>query len=211
MSEPRKAVCFDLGGVVVRISYRWAEMLARAGLPVPDHVGAEDGLATMPGFEAFQAGAIDFDAYRAGMARHLSLSADQAERVHRSMLIEPFPGVAELVRELGERGFVTGCLSNTNAPHWAEMTGTDRFPAIRGMEVRLASHEIRAAKPSPEAFRAFAEACGTDQVLLFDDSAENCAAAIALGWQATRIDPDRDPARQMRSRLGLEMRATGAA
>lgn len=204
MSELRKAVCFDLGGVVVRISYRWAEMLTRAGLPVPAHVNGEDDLASMPGFEAFQAGDIAFDEYLAGMARHLSLSAEQAERVHRNMLIEPFPGVAELVRELGERGFATGCLSNTNAPHWAEMTGTDRFPAILAMDVRLASHEIRVSKPAPEAFLAFAEACGTDQVLLFDDSVENCEAAIRLGWHATRIDPERDPARQMRRRLEVE-------
>lgn len=207
------AVCFDLGGVVVRISYRWAEMLVAAGLPVPDHVGPEDDLATMPGFEAFQSGAIDFEEYQAGVARHLRLSLEDAERVHRSMLIEPFAGVAELVDELRAQGLVVGCLSNTNAPHWAEMTQTERFPAIRAMDVRLASHEIRAAKPSPEAFRAFENACGTDRVLLFDDGAENCAAAVRLGWQAMRIDPQRDPAAQMRRRLEAEglVRATGAA
>lgn len=199
-----RAVCFDLGGVVARISYHWAEMLQRNGFPVPEHILPDHDLHYMPVFEAYQTGDVSTEQYFEVLADYLGrLSTSQAEQVHRNMLIEPFPGVLEIVQELNARGIKTGCLSNTNAPHWEELVNSERFPAIRSMQVQLASFEIDVSKPDPGAFREFEKAAGCigSEILLFDDSLPNCEAAAWLGWQVLHIDPHGDPARQMRARL----------
>jgi FMN phosphatase YigB (HAD superfamily) len=201
-----KAVCFDLGGVVARISYHWAEMLERNELPVPKHIQATDELHAMPGFDAFQTGEISTDEYFAALARYLGdISVPTAEQVHRSMLIEPFEGVLELVHELHEIGIKTGCLSNTNAPHWVELVDSGRFPAIQAMGTRVASFEIDLSKPDPRAFRAFEQAieCQPEEIVLFDDNLENCQTASQLGWEALKIDPKANPAGQMREFLKM--------
>jgi len=200
----QRAVCFDLGGVVARISLHLAEMLGRCGLPVPKHISQGDDIHKMPGFEAYQAGDLTDEQYVAGMARYIGgISIADAMRVHRSMIIDAYPGVFEIVEKLNDSGIITGCLSNTNAPHWEDLAESGRFPAITAMKVRLGSHMIGAAKPDPRAFRAFEAAvgCRSAEILLFDDSPVNCEAARGLGWNAKRIDATGDPARQMRSAL----------
>jgi FMN phosphatase YigB (HAD superfamily) len=201
-----RAVCFDLGGVVARISYHWAEMLERNELPVPAHIQPTDELHAMPGFDAFQTGEISTDQYFAALATYLGdISVSRAEQVHRSMLIEPFEGVLELVYELHDRSIKTGCLSNTNAPHWVELVDSGRFPAIQAMGTRVASFEIDLSKPDPRAFRAFEEAidCQPDEIVLFDDNLENCQTASQLGWTVLKIDPKANPAGQMRQFLKM--------
>jgi len=173
-------------------------------MPVPRHISDDGDIHLMPGFEEYQAGDLSDDEYIAAMARHIGgISLEDAMRVHRSMIIEPYPGVAEIVGELNEAGIVTGCLSNTNAPHWEDLAESGRFPAIDAMKVKLGSHMIGAAKPDPRAFHAFESACGCRpaEILLFDDSALNCEAARKLGWQALRIDPTSSPADQIREAL----------
>lgn len=201
-----RAVCFDLGGVVARISYHWAEMLIRAGYPVPSHISPADLVTAMPQFEAFQDGMISVEEYAAALGEYLGgLSAEVGLRVHNSMLVEPFPGVLEVVEELNSRGIATGCLSNTNAPHWEDLARSGRFPAIMAMPIRLASFEINASKPDSRAFAAFETAAHAlpPEILLFDDSIPNIDAARELGWRAVPIDPLGDPAAQMRSALAV--------
>nr|HWA82851.1 HAD-IA family hydrolase [Fimbriimonadaceae bacterium] len=148
---------------------------------------------------------ISTDVYASRLGQYLGgLSAQEALRIHNSMLVEPFPGVLEIVEILNAGGFVTGCLSNTNAPHWEDLAMSGRFPAIVAMQIRLASFEIDASKPDPRAFAVFEAAAGSgsSEVLLFDDSHANVLAAEALGWSAVLIDPHGDPASQMLGALG---------
>lgn len=195
-----RAVCFDLGGVVVRIAYHWAEMLRRCGIPVPPHVREDDDLHAMPQFERYQASEIDDERYLGLLADYLGIEGREAARVHRSMLIEPFPGVLEIVESLNARGIVTGCLSNTNALHWEVLL---TYPAIVAMQVRLASFVIEASKPADRSFQAFEEAAGVGagEILLFDDSAANVRASRARGWSAALIDPHHDPSAQIQRAL----------
>lgn len=205
-----RAVCFDLGGVVARISYHWAEMLTRAGYPVPAYISPTDLVTAMPEFEPFQDGAISLDEYLERLGAYFGgLTPEEGLRIHNSMLVEPFPGVLEIVEDLNARGFVTGCLSNTNAPHWEHMLWSGRFPAIMAMPIRVASFEINASKPESRAFAAFETATHSlpSEILLFDDSVPNIDAARELGWQAVPIDPRGDPASQMTAAL----RAAGLA
>jgi FMN phosphatase YigB (HAD superfamily) len=199
-----RSVCFDLGGVAARISYRWAEILERLGLPVPPNIKPSDPLNAMPQFDPYQAGELTDDQYFAHLAVYLgNVSLAEAKRVHAGILIEPFPGVYDIVVKLNARGIITGCLSNTNAPHWQDLAISGRFPAIVAMKVKLASHEIDASKPEPAAFEAFEKACGCapEEILLFDDGLPNCDGAMARGWSSVHVDPMQDPAAQMRAWL----------
>src|SRR5437868_5047357 len=105
-------------------------MLQRCGLPLPSHIKPQDDLHAMPQFDAYQAGDLTDEQYFAALAEYLFVSVADAERVHCSMLIKPFPRVLEVVQELNASGVITGCLSNTNAPHWHELVESNRFPAI---------------------------------------------------------------------------------
>ena len=111
-------VCFDLGGVLVRINSTW-----RAAA---DHAGVEprceaDRLAALGGFEAFeafQAGELEEDAYLEALRAHLGLAhASEALRVHESILAEAYPETEPLVARLHALGVRTACLSNTNSIH----------------------------------------------------------------------------------------------
>jgi len=165
-------------------------MLERCGIPIPADILPTDNIHSMPGFDEYQAGDLTDDQYFEQLGKYLGgISSEDAQRVHLSMLIEPFPGVLEIVHQLNAKAIVTGCLSNTNAPHWHDLAESGRFPAIQAMRIRMASHLIDAAKPDPRAFECFLDACGLPpaQVLLFDDSQANCVAAAELGWKkATR-------------------------
>lgn len=195
-----KLVCFDLGGVLVRITLDLREAARRAGLSVADNCPAS--FADVPEFAEYQAGRMDDSAYAAALGRVLGLSAAEAVAVHNHILIEPYPGTHELVTDLGSV-LRTGCLSNTNALHWEEMRGGDRFPHVRQLEIALASHEVRLEKPDPAIFARFEEMAGVNgsDIVFFDDSVVNVRAAAQAGWRSVWINPQGDPAAQIRRAL----------
>jgi len=198
-----KLVCFDVGGVLIRITQLWHEAAAFAGVAIRPDFDPATHLTAAPGFDAYQIGELDEDGYLAGLATYLGAdSAESARSVHNHILIEPYPGVEELIRDLNAAGLATACLSNTNEPHWLEMQA-GRFPANEMLWLNMASHEVRLQKPDPEIFRLFERTAGFDgpEIAFFDDSAENVAVAESLGWRAYRVDPKGDTAVQMREHL----------
>ncbi len=204
-----KLVCFDLGGVLVRITLYVPEAARRAGL---EHL--EVPLVTfgeLPCFLAFQAGKIQAEDYRHQLAKVLGCSESEALAVHNHIPIEPYSGTLNLIQNLHHRGIRTACLSNTNEIHWDEMLHSGRFPNVASLQLKVASHIIKLEKPSPDVYRRFEELSGAsgDDILLFDDGTVNVAGARLAGWQAEWIDPEGDPAAQMVKHL--EVRGIHAA
>jgi putative hydrolase of the HAD superfamily len=207
-----RVVCFDLGGVVVRIARSWSEACAAAGIEdrADDSFRAPDLLSGRRELsDAYQTGAIDCTTY---FERIASRSAgryrpEEVEAVHRAWVFEPYPGVEQLVDRLNSVRLLTACLSNTNHSHWQDLQqatgGVWRAPAIQKLTERLVSHELRAVKPDPEIYRLAEQRFGAsgEQIVFFDDLPENIDAARARGWQAFHIDHDGDTARQMESHL----------
>lgn len=195
-----RLVCFDLGGVLVRITLDLREAARRAGLSVAHD--CPKSFADVPEFAEYQAGRMDNSAYATALGCVLGLSPAEAVAVHNHILIEPYPGTQELVLEVGSV-FRTGCLSNTNALHWDEMRGGDRFPHVRQLEVAVASHEVRLEKPDPAIFARFEELAGLkgSDIAFFDDSVANVRAAAQAGWRSVWINPQGDPAAQIRRAL----------
>lgn len=202
-----KVVCFDLGGVLVRITLDMARAAADAGVGI-DHSNPGSFLDFAP-FLDFQAGRLASEPYAIELAKWLGCAPSESLMVHNHILLDSYPGTHELVCGVGQLGMLTACLSNTNEPHWIEMRQTDRFPNVRDLALGVASHEVRLEKPHAEIYERFrtlaSERLGDEvdpaEILFFDDTLPNVRAAQSLGWNAVHIDPTGDTAAQMLSSL----------
>lgn len=84
----------------------------------------------------------------------------------------------------------TAVLSNTNPIHWRQ--GVERFFAWQGHRPKdyfddfFLSYELHLQKPDPALFALITDRLGgkPDEIVFFDDSAENCRIATDCGWQA---------------------------
>lgn len=191
-----QAVCFDVGGVLIEIAYDWGETAEPA-------VIANDPIHASQFILDFQRGALTEEAYLNALSEHLNVGLSEAKKRHGRILKSSMPGVDRLVADLKGAGIKTGCLSNTNEPHWREMFDSGRFAAMEALDLRLASHRLGISKPDREAFAAFEELAGAEpnELVLFDDTLANCEAASTFGWNVLHVDPRNSPAEQMRNWL----------
>ena len=208
-----KVVCFDLGGVVVRIARSWAEACAAAGVEVrsPETFAAPDmqsGRRELS--DGYQLGHIDCESYFRLIADSSNglYHPGEVEAVHRAWVFEPYPGVDELIDRLNtQSGVQTACLSNTNHTHWQDLLRTEAgmplVPAIHKLGTRLVSHELGAVKPDPQIYKLAERRLGAEgpEIVFFDDLPENVDAAKRRGWVAHLIDHSRDTAPQMSEHL----------
>ena len=210
-----RVVCFDVGGVLIRITHHWQKAAECAGIRIGDAVPAGAVLTDAPHFETFQRGEISDDTYLEGLAKYLGgIKREEALSIHNRIMMEPYPGVEQLVRSINDTGILTGCLSNTNGPHWHDMFHSGRFPANELLTVRLASHEVGLEKPDPRIFARFEDRCavGGSEIAFFDDSPLNVEAASRLGWQSWIIDPNVSTVPQMEhflSEAGISLECSG--
>ncbi|MBM4411216.1 MAG: HAD-IA family hydrolase [Chloroflexi bacterium] len=203
MSEPIDLVVFDLGGVLVQIVRAWGEAHARAGLT--HHPIAEDAAflaRRAPLLNALSVGHIAPVEYYAGVAEASDgvYTPDDIQRSHLAWHWAEYPGVDAAVEAIEAAGVLTGALSNTSEPHWADLRGPDtRYPTVARLRHAVASHLAGILKPDTAIYRAFEEASGVPaaRLLFFDDLPENVEAARSLGWRAERIDPAGDTAGQI--------------
>lgn len=198
------AVCFDLGGVMIKIRHTWGEVLDGLGL-VPETPRADYGrLVDFPGLDAYQAGSMSFEEYLNGLGTYLGgLSRADAARVHGHILWEEYPGSLALVEELKGLGMRVGCLSNTNATHLEECMDSGRFPVCRAFDRLVTSFELGLNKPDAAIYRAFERELGVPGggVVFFDDAVANVEGARAVGWEAFLVDPEGDVDGQLREGL----------
>jgi HAD superfamily hydrolase (TIGR01509 family) len=199
----RSLVCFDLGGVFIRLQPDLASACRDAGVEFRggwEHLASDAPRLEL--IERYQVGAIDCETYYDAMS---DLSAgryapEEIEAIHRVWVIEPYAGIDALLDEIESTGLATACLSNTNASHWRWLGNVAPFTRLQH---RHASHLLGFHKPDERIYRAFEREVGHagGSILLFDDLAENVATARRLGWQTHRIDPTGDTVAQMRQVL----------
>lgn len=199
-NEPPAVVCFDLGGVMLRICHTWREGCEAAGLPTRHDIDesqfAAERWTAMN--RAYQSGRLGGDEFAVQFSELLDglYAPDEIMRVHHDWIRGEYQGVGELVDALHDEGIVTAVLSNTCHEHWETM---DQYPAVMRVKHRLASHLIATCKPDEAAYLAIESVTGFagTAIVFFDDLAENVAAATALGWRAVQIDPRGDTVAQM--------------
>src|SRR5688572_4091602 len=153
MLAPR-VICFDIGGVLVRICRSWSEACESAGVLMQTEawLASEEAVAARSVvMQAYQNGALSTDEYYQRMQGALGdrYTLDEIARIHDAWLLDEYVGVVELVTQLGELPTVTtACLSNTNQRHWdalAPNQGLTRFPAVMALRQRFASHLMRSS------------------------------------------------------------------
>ncbi len=199
MSNKKPVAVFDLGGVIVRICQTWQEAIQVAEVESPLLAQSPIPLTEFPPFNAYQATDLSLSEYLVELASFVGVTEDQALRIHLGILRAPYPGIDSVIDGLQEAEVTTGCLSNTNAPHWHAMTETEPFAPVARLDYRAGSHELGCAKPDLAAFQAYADKFGIAdcEIVYFDDSRPNVEAALSLGWSAHLIDPWGDPPAQI--------------
>lgn len=205
MSGGPTLVCFDLGGVFIRLQPDLESACRDAGVEYRgDWMHLESDAPRLELIERYQVGELECGEYYRAMS---DLSAgryapEEIEAIHGVWVIEPYDGIDRLLDDLEAAGLATACLSNTNASHWRWLEGVSPFGRLHH---RHASHLLGFHKPDVRIFRAFEREVGRSpaELLLFDDLPENVETARRLGWHAHGIDPSGDTASQMRRQLGL--------
>ncbi len=207
MSESIDLVVFDLGGVLVQIVHSWGEAHTRAGLsPHPIAQDAAFLAKRAPLLDALSVGRIAPAEYYTSVAQASGeiYTPDEVRRVHLAWHWAEYPGVDAVIKAVEASGVLTGALSNTSEPHWADLRGPEaRYPTVARLRHAVASHLAGVLKPDPAIYRAFQNTSGVpaSQLLFFDDVAENVEAARRLGWRAEQIDPTGDTAAQLQDAL----------
>lgn len=194
--HPIRMVCFDAGGVLVRICRSWREGCEAAGVPYRWSDRAEAGESVRREInDAYQRGELACDGYYEGMASSSGglYVAAEIRAVHEAWILDEYPGVRGLIDRLNKaEGLSSGVLSNTSPSHWAQphMLGGRGVSAVGSVEHPHASHLLGFLKPGVEIYRAFERETGfgPGEILFFDDLAENVQAARAIGWHAEVID-----------------------
>ncbi|KAA0217264.1 MAG: HAD family hydrolase [Leptolyngbya sp. PLA3] len=203
-----RVVCFDWGGVIIRICRNWREGCERAGLPIHEAAGTPEAVARRRAINAVhQVGRMACEDFFASVA-HASeglYTPEQIRRIHDAWLIEEYPRIGGVIDRLNAtKGITTALLSNTNASHWARQhAGAGGFGAAARLKVRLASHEMGLAKPDEAIYHTARERFGVpaEQIVFFDDLPENIDAARSAGWRACLIDPLGDTSAQIERHL----------
>jgi HAD superfamily hydrolase (TIGR01509 family) len=172
-------------------------------MTAPDGPHLDDRVHSFEPYNRHELGETSDAEYFAALGTFLGLESDEAaRRAHLWVLGEPYSHCKELVEELKSAGIRTGCLSNTERLHWERMT-SDFYPAIQALEVKGASHLLKARKPDRAIFEAFEAFSGFERnaTVYFDDTSVHVEGATAFGWRAALVDPSGDTASQMRRAL----------
>ncbi len=207
-------VCFDLGGVLIRICNSWREACLAADLAAPDGAPPEVEERRRRLTELLDLGRISYEAWAAEVSRAFdgAYTPEEARRAHDAISGEEQPGALALVDALHDAGVATACLSNTNHPHWVRLAhhdgvapraGEPEYPAVARLKRHFASHLLGLAKPDIAIYAEVERRVGLagPDILFFDDRAENVDAAVRRDWRAHRIDAQDDPVAQVREHL----------
>jgi putative hydrolase of the HAD superfamily len=199
-------VCFDLGGVLVRLRRSWFEVCRAAGFDSRGDAALDRAQKALDDATApYVIGRVSHDEWVARSVEALGglYTAEEIARIHDEWIAGEYEGVPSLIDDLHAAGVATACLSNTNHAHWERFARAGEYPGVARLRARYASHVIGLSKPNQAIYRAFERATGhaSERVLFFDDLWLNVEAAKSVGWNAERIDPNTETVPQMRRHL----------
>ncbi|MFK7759841.1 MAG: HAD-IA family hydrolase [Phycisphaerales bacterium] len=205
MTDDIRHICFDWGGVILKICRTWEEGCASAGVETRTKKAGAACYKKMRAIEPrYQTGQMSDKAFFRSISKASDevYTIEEVEKIHHGWLLEEYDGVDELIDELNEYAdLTTGLLSNTNALHWARME--EDSPSAFAIEHKHGSHLFGLAKPDEKTFAAYERRVNASgaQILFFDDSPEHIESARAFGWNAEQIDYTKCTATQMRGHL----------
>ena len=181
-------IAFDLGGVVIALSYENAiRRFEEIGLTdARQHLDAfhQHGI-----FGDLESGRISAEVFREELSRIIGrqLTMDECFYAWHGYVESVPQRNLDMLLRLRQMGFKVCLLSNTNPfmMQWASSPAFDggHHPIDYYFDRLYLSYECKVMKPSPEIFRMMLEGqqATADETLFIDDSPNNCAAAEALG------------------------------
>jgi FMN phosphatase YigB (HAD superfamily) len=191
-----KAIVFDLGGVLLRLR----DPIDNFELRITEREFLDLWLQSLSVRE-FERGAIDVRTFAKSVVRELGLPMDWRRFLDRFNAWPQtlFPEALAMLAAIPS-GIRRVLLSNTNASHWGREEISGALAGIFDRE--FLSFRTGFLKPDREAFDQVREACGCElrELLFFDDSPGNIAAARGFGLQAYL---SRGPAEARRILAGL--------
>ncbi len=195
MLEGKKVLIFDLGGVLIdlhveRSFAHFVEMGADAAMLTEKDCLLNTRMMQYDRGDISSEEMFDYIASQLSPLVCKNLGNELFDRIHaawNAMLGCYDPGKLLLLKELRSRGFRVVMLSNTNSGHWGEIerrfieAAGEPLPAF--FDALYLSYRMHCRKPESEIFLRLlsAEGAAASECLFFDDSAENCATARAVG------------------------------
>lgn len=178
--EKPAALVFDLGGVLVG-NAMFDDLPELLGQRLRTLDVRELWLSSAA-VQRFERGLIDKTAFADQLREEWGLSIGREALLERvaGWVKGFYPGAAALVDRLRTR-FKIAYLSNSNALHWACLE-----EVLSHADVVFASHLCGLVKPDPLIFTHVADelALRPDEIVFFDDTATNVAAASRAGFRA---------------------------
>lgn len=203
--SPIQLICFDLGGVLIRLCDGWDHACELAGVTPSKPFTDKDEREVIKLVHREEVGELSKGDFFKLTAPHLGLTPEGTRAMSDAWLQGAYPGIDTLIDTINTAGLKTACLSNTNDNHWQAMTDPNHpngLPLDK-LHHRFASHLVRDRKPNPTIYQHVEQATGLppQAILFFDDAPENIEAAKAQGWHACHVTDSNNPAEQMTSHL----------
>ena len=202
MLRGKKVIVFDLGGVLIDLHVdRSFAALVKLGVE-PSILTERDCLLNSYMMQ-FDRGDISKEEMFDYMVSNLPAAARESlgaelgatlQTVWNMMLGSYAPYKFHRIQELREQGYRVVILSNTNDGHWGELERlfqeTMGEPMQNFFDAFYLSYRMHRRKPEREIFLELLKAEGVEpsDCIFFDDSAENCDAARAVGIDAVLME-----------------------
>jgi putative hydrolase of the HAD superfamily len=183
-----KALIFDLGNVVYKISFdhalRYWAQAAKADLK---HI--KDNYAFDEYYDRFEKNQIAPNEFKNHLMEKLKIKfeGDVFEKGWNSIYAEVVPGIPELLAEL-KKNYRLVALTNTNIVHYPTWV-TKYAKELEVFEQVFSSHIIKHRKPEPAAYQVVLDYLQMPpaQTWFFDDHPPNIAAAQTMGINAVLV------------------------
>jgi len=173
---------FDLGGVLLRLR----DPIETFGLPLSPAEFRALWLAS-PSVRAYEAGRLDTERFARNVVAETGMPYDWREFLARfdAWPERLFDGTLDVLAAI-PRGYRRALLSNINPQHWGRDTISRALDGC--FERTFLSYETGLVKPDPACFAHVVDClgCSPREVLFFDDSEDNVAAAAGCGMQAVQ-------------------------
>jgi epoxide hydrolase-like predicted phosphatase len=184
---------FDLGGVVIDIDFErsFRKWSTHSGVPVETIRSGFSHDQVYEQHERGEIGSIEFYHY---VSEHIEmeLSFEQFKEGWNEILVAPFPQTIGLLRKLANR-IPLYMLSNSNPMHkeYWEKNFADELEPFNQIFV---SSDLGYRKPEADAYLHVVEALNIspEEIVFFDDLADNVEAARVLGMQTVQVRSSAD-------------------
>lgn len=170
----------DIGNVCISIDK--TAPLRGMGLPPDDNILQDIHQCV----QRFEFGITDEETFFTELSRLAFCKGEPVEKLKKlydSILLDPVPGMKELLEELPSLGVMPVFFSDISTFH---LEGSRiRMPLMRKYE-GIYSFDYGVYKPSPVLFKAFEDLYGKP-VIYADDRSELIDGALGYGWNAHRF------------------------